>query len=578
MAVLNLVEAVTNALDVAMEKDQNVVVFGEDVGVEGGVFRATKGLQSKYGEGRIFDSILAESNIVGAGIGMVSGILGAKSAKKDAEEQKRQLEMQAKMTEYLANVSKYSEQSNKALQSMASNAGKIGLLSASEKFQREMQANPNILKGIGGAGSEFGKESYTEKDWKVLDRILGVKIWGWGDVTKYRDILKTASYDLQSFGIKALADIDEGHEIKATRAKIEQELAKQKARVTVGTTAEQLQAKANVEALEQMLTTYNNTFSTIEIMSKHIFKQAFGGNLVEMLGTDNKTIVDYYADYSDVIASQFDTMISDITGSMLISGQSVAKRFMDGFVNIFVRNNSQIKAVTDNMTKLFETIGNQVAESGSKNISSVVSANMTEIIKNVNDYKVAMELATKTSDEFVNVFIQNGGLLSDITSSMSSGMKNIYDNMKSALTGGDVTSLGSNIATNLVDSIATKLMDSKMTQAFQNLYSSFSQAMTDSTLSNLGSLYSQMTSIGVKMEAEQSRLDAIKSLFQNETTYSSTENVNYTMGSSKQNVYNFSNYITLQSDIIFGDNQEDVDRLSSVLVNSITTLQKSYKG
>ena len=70
MAVLNLVEAVTNALDVAMEKDQNVVVFGEDVGVEGGVFRATKGLQSKYGEGRIFDSILAESNIVGAGIGM----------------------------------------------------------------------------------------------------------------------------------------------------------------------------------------------------------------------------------------------------------------------------------------------------------------------------------------------------------------------------------------------------------------------------------------------------------------------------------------------------------------------------
>jgi len=70
MAVLNLVEAVTNALDVAMEKDANVVVFGEDVGVEGGVFRATKGLQKKYGEARIFDSILAESNIVGAGIGM----------------------------------------------------------------------------------------------------------------------------------------------------------------------------------------------------------------------------------------------------------------------------------------------------------------------------------------------------------------------------------------------------------------------------------------------------------------------------------------------------------------------------
>lgn len=70
MSVLNLVEAVNQALDVAMEKDQSVVVFGEDVGVEGGVFRATKGLQAKYGEDRCFDSILAESSIIGSGIGM----------------------------------------------------------------------------------------------------------------------------------------------------------------------------------------------------------------------------------------------------------------------------------------------------------------------------------------------------------------------------------------------------------------------------------------------------------------------------------------------------------------------------
>ena len=70
MSVLNLVEAVNQALDVAMGQDKNVVVFGEDVGVEGGVFRATKGLQAKYGEARCFDSILAESSIIGAGIGM----------------------------------------------------------------------------------------------------------------------------------------------------------------------------------------------------------------------------------------------------------------------------------------------------------------------------------------------------------------------------------------------------------------------------------------------------------------------------------------------------------------------------
>ncbi|MBN2796294.1 MAG: alpha-ketoacid dehydrogenase subunit beta [Clostridia bacterium] len=70
MAVLNLIEAITHALDYEMGKDESVVVYGEDVGFEGGVFRATKGLQQKYGEKRVFDSILAESSIVGSGIGM----------------------------------------------------------------------------------------------------------------------------------------------------------------------------------------------------------------------------------------------------------------------------------------------------------------------------------------------------------------------------------------------------------------------------------------------------------------------------------------------------------------------------
>ncbi|WP_430882754.1 alpha-ketoacid dehydrogenase subunit beta [Fusibacter sp. JL216-2] len=70
MLVLNLIEAITNALDVEMGLDDTVVVYGEDVGYEGGVFRATKGLQAKYGEKRCFDSVLAESSIIGSGIGM----------------------------------------------------------------------------------------------------------------------------------------------------------------------------------------------------------------------------------------------------------------------------------------------------------------------------------------------------------------------------------------------------------------------------------------------------------------------------------------------------------------------------
>ncbi len=70
MAVMNLVQAVNSAIDEKLADDENVLVFGQDVGRNGGVFRATDGLQDKYGEKRVFDTPLAESSIVGAGVGM----------------------------------------------------------------------------------------------------------------------------------------------------------------------------------------------------------------------------------------------------------------------------------------------------------------------------------------------------------------------------------------------------------------------------------------------------------------------------------------------------------------------------
>ena len=67
---MNMVQAINNALEIKLAEDPNVVVFGEDVGTEGGVFRVTEELQQKFGESRVFDSPLAESAIVGSAVGM----------------------------------------------------------------------------------------------------------------------------------------------------------------------------------------------------------------------------------------------------------------------------------------------------------------------------------------------------------------------------------------------------------------------------------------------------------------------------------------------------------------------------
>ena len=70
MAVKTLLEALNEAMDQSMEQDDTIVVYGEDVGFEGGVFRTTAGLQKKYGEDRVFDAPIAEAAIVGSAVGM----------------------------------------------------------------------------------------------------------------------------------------------------------------------------------------------------------------------------------------------------------------------------------------------------------------------------------------------------------------------------------------------------------------------------------------------------------------------------------------------------------------------------
>ncbi|SHG24142.1 alpha-ketoacid dehydrogenase subunit beta [Ornithinibacillus halophilus] len=70
MAQMTMIQAITDAMRTELKKDENVLVFGEDVGQNGGVFRATEGLQKEFGEDRVFDTPLAESGIGGLAIGL----------------------------------------------------------------------------------------------------------------------------------------------------------------------------------------------------------------------------------------------------------------------------------------------------------------------------------------------------------------------------------------------------------------------------------------------------------------------------------------------------------------------------
>ena len=75
MPQMNMIQALNSAMDVMLEQDPNMLIFGEDVGYFGGVFRCTEGLQERHGEHRVFDTPVAEGGIVAVAIGMgVNGL------------------------------------------------------------------------------------------------------------------------------------------------------------------------------------------------------------------------------------------------------------------------------------------------------------------------------------------------------------------------------------------------------------------------------------------------------------------------------------------------------------------------
>jgi 2-oxoisovalerate dehydrogenase E1 component beta subunit len=72
MAAITLIDAIKQALAYELEHDEDVIVYGEDVGANGGVFRATDGLQQRFGKNRVRDTPLAENMIIGLGVGMAT--------------------------------------------------------------------------------------------------------------------------------------------------------------------------------------------------------------------------------------------------------------------------------------------------------------------------------------------------------------------------------------------------------------------------------------------------------------------------------------------------------------------------
>jgi len=163
---MNMIQAINSALDVMMARDPGVIVMGEDVGFFGGVFRATAGLQAKYGKTRVFDTPITECGIIGVAIGM-----GAYGLRPVPEIQ-------------------FADYIYPALDQLVSEAARLRYRSAGEFIA------PLTIRSPFGGGI-FGGQTHSQSPEGIFTHVSGIKT-----------VIPSTPYDAKGLLIAAIEDND----------------------------------------------------------------------------------------------------------------------------------------------------------------------------------------------------------------------------------------------------------------------------------------------------------------------------------------------------------------------------------
>jgi 2-oxoisovalerate dehydrogenase E1 component beta subunit len=163
---MSMIQAINSAMDVMMQRDPDIVVLGEDVGYFGGVFRATAGLQEKYGKTRVFDTPITECGIIGVAVGM-----GAYGLRPVPEIQ-------------------FADYIYPALDQLVSEAARLRYRSAGE-FTAPITVRSPFGGGI------FGGQTHSQSPEGIFTHVSGIKT-----------VIPSTPYDAKGLLIAAIEDND----------------------------------------------------------------------------------------------------------------------------------------------------------------------------------------------------------------------------------------------------------------------------------------------------------------------------------------------------------------------------------
>src|SRR5947209_16025673 len=166
MPAMTMVQALNSAMDVMLQRDRDVVIFGEDVGFYGGVFRVTEGLQKKHGEQRVFDAPIAEGGMLAVAVGM--GAYGLRPV------------VEIQFADYIY----------PATDQLISAAARLRYRSAGEVWA------PITVRAPGGGGI-FGGQTHSQSVEAIFTHVCGLKT-----------VIPSNPYDAKGLLISAIEDDD----------------------------------------------------------------------------------------------------------------------------------------------------------------------------------------------------------------------------------------------------------------------------------------------------------------------------------------------------------------------------------
>ena len=198
------------------------------------------------------------------------------------------------------------------------------------------------------------------------------------------------------------------------------------------------------------------------------------------------------------------------------------------------------------------------------------------MIAYIEEYKQEQESINDVADKFITMWLDNGGVISDVYESLTESAKEIYDVMKTSLGSDSYESLlgdlGSSVGTSFMDSFKSKLMDtSGLTSVFQDLYAQLNTSVTDLSVQSASNLMSAITTASVALDYQARQVEAISSIFDttSKINYSNDEGISYQTGSTKSTINNYNITSNMNSDIVFTDDQASVNYFCTSIASNV---------